>query len=186
MSTYLKRISVICFIFTVIIGQVFMPIISHAQELNTTGLVDSFTFDKTELNYGERSGIRVDFSDKSGNQMKAGDTLTLTLPAELTGYSKRIDLKNDAGVSFGTCEVTTTNVVCTFNDTVEKLQNIRGYLYFEFKATSNVGVNQTIPVDTNLGTGLATQRVTIKGPTESTGSSSFSYKTGEMGVECKR
>ncbi|QWH40975.1 Cna B-type domain-containing protein [Bacillus mycoides] len=180
MSTYLKRISVICFIFTVIIGQVFMPIISHAQELNTTGLVDSFTFDKTELNYGERSGIRVDFSDKSGNQMKAGDTLTLTLPAELTGYSKRIDLKNEAGVSFGTCEVTKTNVVCTFNDTVEKLQNIRGYLYLEFKATSNVGVNQTIPVDTNLGTGLATQRVTIKGPTESTGSSSFIYKTGEI------
>ncbi|MED1107209.1 Cna B-type domain-containing protein [Bacillus paramycoides] len=180
MSTYLKRISVICFIFTVIIGQVFMPIISHAQELNTKGFVDSFTFDKTELHYGERSGIRVDFSDKSGNQMKAGDTLTLSLPAELAGYSKRIDLKNDAGVSFGTCKVTTTNVVCTFNDTVEKLQNIRGYLYFEFKATSNVGVNQTIPVDTNLGTNLATQRVTIKGPTESTDPSSFIYKTGEI------
>ncbi|MGY1460668.1 Cna B-type domain-containing protein [Bacillus toyonensis] len=180
MSTYLKRISVICFIFTVIIGQVFLPVIGHAQELNTTGFVDSFTFDKTELHYGERSGIRVDFSDKSGNQMKVGDTLKLTLPAELIGYSKRIDLKNDAGVSFGTCEVTTTNVICTFNDTVEKLQNIRGYLYLEFKATSNVGVNQTIPVDTNLGTSLATKRVTIKGPTESTGSSSFIYKTGEI------
>ncbi|WP_370513498.1 Cna B-type domain-containing protein, partial [Bacillus sp. SH7-1] len=180
MSTYLKRISVICFIFTVMIGQVFTPIVGHAQELNATGFVDSFTFDKTELNYGERSGIRVGFSDKSGNQMKAGDTLILTLPAELAGYSKRIDLKNDAGISFGICEVTTTNVVCKFNDMVEKLQNIRGYLYFEFKATSNVGVNQTIPVDTNLGTGLATQRVTIKGPTESTGPSAFSYKTGEI------
>ena len=42
MSTYLKRISVICFIFTVLIGQIFMPIIGHAQELNTTGFVDSF------------------------------------------------------------------------------------------------------------------------------------------------
>ncbi|MBJ8092814.1 Cna B-type domain-containing protein, partial [Bacillus cereus] len=180
MSTYLKRISVICFIFTVIIGQVFIPIIGHAQELNTTGFVDRFTFNKTELNYGERSGIRVDFSDKSGNQMKAGDTVTLTLPAELAGYSKTIDLQNDTGVSFGTCQVTSTNVVCTFNDMVEKLQNIRGYLYFEFKATSNVGMNQTIPVDTNLGTSLATQRVTIKGPTESTGPSSFIYKTGEI------
>ncbi|WP_234785670.1 Cna B-type domain-containing protein [Bacillus mycoides] len=164
------------FIFT--IGQSFTSIIANAQELNTTGFVDSFTFDKTELYYGERSGMRVDFSDKSGNQMKAGDTLTLTLPAELAGYSKKIDLKNDAGVSFGTCEVKTTNVVCTFNDTVEKLQNIRGYLYFEFKATSNVGVNQTIPVDTNLGTSLATQRVTIKGPTEGTGTTTFTYKTG--------
>ncbi|NWK69001.1 Cna B-type domain-containing protein [Bacillus paramycoides] len=164
------------FIFT--IGQSFTSIIASAQELNQTGLVDSFTFDKTELDYGERSGIRINFSDKSGNKMKAGDTLTLTLPAELAGYSKRIDLKNDAGVSFGTCDVTTTNVVCTFNDTVEKLQNIRGYLYFEFKATSNVGVNQTIPVDTNLGTSLATQRVTIKGPTEGTGTTTFTYKTG--------
>ena len=33
MSTYLKRISIICFIFTVIIGQAFTPIIGHAQEL---------------------------------------------------------------------------------------------------------------------------------------------------------
>ncbi|WP_088099779.1 Cna B-type domain-containing protein, partial [Bacillus mycoides] len=171
-------ISTIIMLFMLTIGQSFTSIIANAQELNTTGFVDSFTFDKTELNYGERSGIRVDFSDKSGNQMKAGDTLTLTLPAELTGYSKAIDLKNDAGVSFGTCKVTTTNVVCTFNDTVEKLQNIRGYLYFEFKATSNVGVNQTIPVDTNLGTSLATQRVTIKGPTEGTGTTTFTYKTG--------
>ncbi|WP_141552238.1 Cna B-type domain-containing protein, partial [Bacillus sp. AFS054943] len=170
----------ILMLFMLTIGQSLMPIIASAQELNTTGFVDSFTFDKTELNYGERSGIRVDFSDKSGNKMKAGDTLTLTLPAELAGYNKRIDLKNDAGVSFGTCEVTTTNVVCTFNDTVEKLQNIKGFLSFEFKATSNVGVNQTIPVDTNLGTSLATQRVTIKGPTEGTGTTTFTYKTGQI------
>ncbi|MGH1329159.1 Cna B-type domain-containing protein, partial [Bacillus pretiosus] len=170
----------ILMLFMLTIGQSLMPIIASAQELNKTGLVDSFTFDKTELNYGERSGIRVDFSDKSGNQMKAGDTVTLTLPAELAGYSKTIDLQNDTGVSFGTCQVASTYVVCTFNDMVEKLQNIRGYLYFEFKATSNVGMNQTIPVDTNLGTSLATQRVTIKGPTESTGPSSFIYKTGEI------
>ena len=45
MSTYLKRISVICFIFTVIIGQVFTPIIGHAQELRTSGIVDSFTIE---------------------------------------------------------------------------------------------------------------------------------------------
>ncbi|MEH6934599.1 Cna B-type domain-containing protein, partial [Bacillus sp. JJ783] len=173
-------ISTIIMLFMLTIGQSFTSIIASAQELNTTGFVDSFTFDKTELNYGERSGIRVDFSDKSGNQMKAGDTLTLTLPAELAGYSKAIDLKNENGVSFGTCQVTTTNVVCTFNDTVEKLQNIRGYLSFEFKATSNVGVNQTIPVDTNLGTSLATQRVTIKGPTEGTGTTTFTYKTGQI------
>ncbi|MED0959153.1 Cna B-type domain-containing protein [Bacillus paramycoides] len=168
------------FIFT--IGQSFTSIIASAQELNQTGLVDSFTFDKTELNYGERTGISVKFSDKSGNQMKAGDTLTLTLPSELQGYSRTIALNNDAGVNFGTCQVNTTNVVCTFNDTVEKLQNIRGHFNFEVKATSNVGKGQTITVDTNLGTSLANQTVSIKGPTES-GTVQFAYKTGSIQPE---
>ncbi|WP_144597205.1 Cna B-type domain-containing protein, partial [Bacillus cereus] len=169
------------FIFT--IGQSFTSIIANAQELNTTGFVDSFTFDKTDLNYGERTGIRVTFSDKSGNQMKSGDTLTLTLPSELQGYSRSIALNNDAGVNFGTCQVSTTNVLCTFNDTVEKLQNIRGHFNFEVKATNNVGTGQTITVNTNLGTSLANQTVTIKGPTEGTSTVPFAYKTGSINPE---
>ncbi|MFI8708411.1 Cna B-type domain-containing protein, partial [Bacillus sp. NPDC077411] len=170
---------IMIFIFT--IGQSLMPIIAKAQELNTSGFVDSFTFDKTDLSYGERTGIKVNFSDKSGNKMKAGDTLTLTLPQELQGYSRKIDLKNDAGVTFGTCQVTATNVLCTFTDVVEKLRNIRGYFYFEVQATQNVAIGQTITVDTNLGTNLQTQRVTIKGPTEGGESTApFSYKTGRI------
>ncbi|MGF9770765.1 Cna B-type domain-containing protein, partial [Bacillus albus] len=169
------------FIFT--IGQSFTSIIANAQELNTTGFVDSFTFDKTDLNYGERTGIRVTFSDKSGNQMKSGDILTLTLPSKLQGYSRSIALNNDAGVNFGTCQVSTTNVLCTFNDTVEKLQNIRGHFNFEVKATNNVGTGQTITVNTNLGTNLANQTVTIKGPTEGTNTVPFAYKTGSINPE---
>ncbi|PGX94091.1 hypothetical protein COE15_22920, partial [Bacillus cereus] len=173
----------ILMIFMFTIGQSLVPIIVSAQELNKTGLVDSFTFDKKELNYGERTGIRVTFSDKSGNQMKAGDTLTLTLPSELQGYSRTIALNNDAGVNFGTCQIATTNVVCTFNDTVEKLQNIRGHFNFEIKATNNVGTGQTITVDTNLGTSLANQTVTIKGPNEGTSTVPFAYKTGSINPE---
>ncbi|MBO1627464.1 Cna B-type domain-containing protein, partial [Bacillus arachidis] len=173
----------ILMIFMFTIGQSYIPIIASAQELNKTGLVDSFTFDKKELNYGERTGIRVTFSDKSGNQMKAGDTLTLTLPSELQGYSRTIALNNDAGVNFGTCQITTTNVVCTFNDTVEKLQNIRGHFNFEIKATNNVGTGQTITVDTNLGTSLANQTVTIKGPTDGTSTLPFAYKAGSIDPE---
>ncbi|WP_244158049.1 collagen binding domain-containing protein, partial [Bacillus paramycoides] len=170
---------IMIFIFT--IGQNFTSIIASAQELNTAGFVDNFTFDKTDLGYGERTGIKVDFSDKSGNKMKQGDTLTLTLPQELQGYSRTIDLKNDAGVSFGTCQVSKTNVVCTFSDVVEKLQNIRGYFYFEVQATSNVGQDQTLTVDTNLGTQLQTKRITIKGPTSGGGGTApFAYKTGRI------
>ncbi|WP_141669196.1 Cna B-type domain-containing protein, partial [Bacillus wiedmannii] len=173
-------ISTIIMLFMLTIGQSFTSIIANAQELNTTGFVDTFKFDKTDLTYGERTGIKVNFSDKSGNQMKQTDTLTLMLPPELQGYSRTIDLKNDAGVSFGTCQVSKTNVLCTFTDVVEKLQNIRGYFYFEVQATKDVATDQTITVDTSLGTNVQTQRVTIKGPTGGTGTLPFSYKTGRI------
>ena len=53
--------------------------------------------------------------------MKSGDTLTLSLP-ELMGYSGTIALKDESGRVFGTCQINTNNVVCTFNDTVESLK----------------------------------------------------------------
>ncbi|PFB69341.1 adhesin [Bacillus cereus] len=180
MSTYLKRISVICFIFTVLIGQVFMPIIGHAQELNTTGLVDSFAFEKTKLNYGEKTTIHVNFSEKPGKKMKSGDTLTLALPPELKGYSGTIPLKDDSGRIFGTCQINANNVVCTFNDTVEKLENIRGNFNFTVQGT-NVEAGKTKDVQTNLGTDLEKQMVSIMHPKgEGTEPGMFFYKSGDI------
>nr|WP_242265308.1 Cna B-type domain-containing protein [Bacillus cereus group sp. BfR-BA-01422] len=180
MSTYLKRISVICFIFTVLIGQIFMPIIGHAQELNTTGFVDSFTFEKTKLNYGEKTTIHVNFSEKPGKKMKSGDTLTLALPPELKGYSGTIPLKDDSGRIFGTCQINANNVVCTFNDTVEKLENIRGNFNFTVQGT-NVEAGKTKDVQTNLGTDLEKQMVSITHPKgEGTEPGIFFYKSGDI------
>ncbi|MGH0703393.1 Cna B-type domain-containing protein, partial [Bacillus cereus] len=180
MSTYLKRISVICFIFTVIIGQVFTPIVGHAQELNTTGFVDSFAFEKTKLNYGEKTSIHVNFSEKPGKKMQSGDTLTLTLPPELKGYSGTIALKDESGRVFGTCQINTNNVVCTFNDTVEQLQNIRGNFNFAVQGT-NVEAGKTKDVQTNLGTSLEKQTVSITHPKgEGTEPGIFFYKSGDI------
>ncbi|WP_458859672.1 Cna B-type domain-containing protein [Bacillus tropicus] len=180
MSTYLKRISVICFIFTVLIGQIFMPIIGHAQELNTTGFVDSFAFEKTKLNYGEKTTIHVNFSEKPGKKMKSGDTLTLALPPELKGYSGTIPLKDDSGRIFGTCQINANNVVCTFNDTVEKLENIRGNFNFTVQGT-NVEAGKTKDVQTNLGTDLEKQMVSITHPKgEGTEPGIFFYKSGDI------
>ncbi|MGM2768775.1 Cna B-type domain-containing protein [Bacillus cereus group sp. Bce020] len=180
MSTYLKRISVICFIFTVLIGQIFMPTIGHAQELNTTGFVDSFAFEKTKLNYGEKTTIHVNFSEKPGKKMKSGDTLTLALPPELKGYSGTIALKDDSGRIFGTCQINANNVVCTFNDTVEKLENIRGNFNFTVQGT-NVEAGKTKDVQTNLGTDLEKQMVSITHPKgEGTEPGMFFYKSGDI------
>ncbi|WP_131799327.1 Cna B-type domain-containing protein, partial [Bacillus mycoides] len=80
--------------------------------------------------------------------------------------------------------MTSTNVVCTFSDVVEKLQNIRGYFYFGVQATKDVATGQTLTVDTNLGTQLQTQGITIKGPTEGgEGTAPFVYKAGRMDAD---
>ncbi|WP_256869889.1 Cna B-type domain-containing protein [Bacillus sp. CDB3] len=180
MSTYLKRISVICFIFTVIIGQVFTPIVGHAQELNTTGFVDSFKFEKTKLNYGDKTSVHVNFSEKPGKKMKSGDTLTLALPPELNGYSGTIPLKDEKGRVFGTCQINKNNVVCTFNDTVEQLEDIRGNFSFTVQGT-NVEVGTTKDVQTNLGTSLEKQTVSITHPkSEGQEPGYFFYKSGDI------
>ncbi|MBO1623830.1 Cna B-type domain-containing protein, partial [Bacillus arachidis] len=158
---YLKRITsifsiIMIFMFT--IGQSLLPIIASAQELSTTGFVDSFTIDKKTMKQGDKAKINVTFSDKSGNNMKSGDTLTLALPRELTGFEGTIPLNDEQGNNFGSCKVTAGKVVCTFNDMVEKLQNIRGHFYFTVQANS---VGQTTNVETNLGTNLDKQTVTI-------------------------
>ncbi|TBX73187.1 Cna B-type domain-containing protein, partial [Bacillus mycoides] len=167
-------------LFMLTIGQSLVPIVANAQELNTTGFVDNFTIDKTTLAYGEQTKINVNFSEKPGNKMKSGDTLTLTLPSELKGFNGTIPLNDEQGKNFGTCKVTAGNVVCTFNDTVEQLENIKGHFNFTVQAT-NVATDKTKVVETNLGTNLDKQTVTITGPTSGgTGTKPFFYKTGDI------
>ncbi|MGH1098861.1 Cna B-type domain-containing protein, partial [Bacillus mycoides] len=160
---------IMIFIFT--IGQNFTSIIANAQELNKIGLVDSFTFDKTELNVGEQTRIRVNFSEKPGLEIKTGDTLTLALPPELKGFKGTIPLNNEQGQNFGTCQINTTNVVCTFSDVAEKLLNVRGHFYFQVEATQDVAAGEKKTINTDLGTNLESQKVTITGPTNNGGTS---------------
>ncbi|GLV66680.1 cell wall anchor [Bacillus mycoides] len=178
---YLKRITsifsiIMIFMFT--IGQSLLPIIANAQELNTAGLVDSFQIGKTNLSTTERTKVTVNFSEKDGLRLKPGDTLTLTLPPELKGLDREFPL-ND----YGTCKVTAGTVVCTFNDKVDTYENIQGYLNFFVEAT-NVGTDQKKEIETNFGTTVDKQSVTITGPSSGGGTDPgkppFFYKTGDM------
>ncbi|OOR24537.1 Cna B-type domain-containing protein, partial [Bacillus cereus] len=178
---YLKRVTsifsiIMIFMFT--IGQSFLGIVANAQELNTAGLVDSFTIDKTNLQYGEQTKINVTFSENAEVKLKAGDTLTLTLPPELKGFKGQIQLDD-----YGTCQVSGDKVVCTFNDKVEQRENIKGHFNFTVQAT-NVATDETKVVETNLGTNLDKQTVTITGPTSGGGTDpgeqSFSDKVGDI------
>ncbi|WP_046958563.1 Cna B-type domain-containing protein, partial [Bacillus wiedmannii] len=178
---YLKRITsifsiIMIFMFT--IGQSLLPIVANAQELNTAGLVDSFKIDKTDLYVGQRTKVTVNFSEKDGLKLKPGDTLTLTLPPELKGLDKEFPLDD-----YGTCKVTAGTVVCTFNDKVSTHQNIKGYLNF-FVEAANVGTDEKKEIETNFGTNVDKQSVTITGPSSGGGTDPgkppFFYKTGDM------
>ncbi|PFW70653.1 Cna B-type domain-containing protein [Bacillus pseudomycoides] len=178
---YLKRVTsifsiIMIFMFT--IGQSLLPIIANAQELNTIGLVDSFKIDKTNLQTTERTKVTVNFSEKNGLRLRPGDTLTLTLPPELKGLDREFPLDD-----YGTCKVTAGTVVCTFNDRVSTHQNIKGYLNFYVEA-ANVGTDQKKEIETNFGTNVAKQSVTITGPSGGGGTDPgeppFFYKTGDM------
>ncbi|MGH1091550.1 Cna B-type domain-containing protein, partial [Bacillus mycoides] len=178
---HLKRITsifsiIMIFMFT--IGQSLLPIVANAQELNTAGLVDNFTIDNKNLQTGESTKVTVNFSEKNGVRLKPGDTLTLTLPSELRGYKGTIQLDD-----YGTCKVSEGTVICTFNDKVDTHENIKGFL--DFNVTANgVGTDEKKVIETNFGTNLDKQAVTITGPkggggTEP-GEKPFFYKSGDM------
>ncbi|WP_429714607.1 Cna B-type domain-containing protein [Bacillus mycoides] len=160
------------------IGQSLLPIVANAQELNTAGLVDNFTIDNKNLQTGESTKVTVNFSEKNGVRLKPGDTLTLTLPSELRGYKGTIQLDD-----YGTCKVSEGTVICTFNDKVDTHENIKGFL--DFNVTANgVGTDEKKVIETNFGTNLDKQAVTITGPkggggTEP-GEKPFFYKSGDM------
>ncbi|MES9664296.1 Cna B-type domain-containing protein, partial [Bacillus nitratireducens] len=168
----------ILMLFMLTIGQSLVPIIANAKEVNTIGLVDSFKLDKSDLQSGELTKITVNFSEKNGIKLQPGDTLTLALPPELNGLNTTFDLGD-----YGTCKVTSGTVVCTFNDKVDTHQNIRGYLNFRVQATS-AGTGEKKEFETNLGTNLEKQTVTITGPSggggTDPGKQPFFYKTGDM------
>ncbi|WP_150985257.1 Cna B-type domain-containing protein [Bacillus mycoides] len=168
----------ILMLFMLTIGQSLVPIIASAKELNTIGLVDSFKLDKSDLQSGELTKITVNFSEKNGIKLQPGDTLTLALPPELNGLNTTFDLSD-----YGTCKVTSGTVVCTFNDKADTHQNIRGYLNFRVQAT-NAGTGEKKEFETNLGTNLDKQTVTITGPSggggTNPGKQPFFYKTGDM------
>lgn len=59
-----------------------------------------------------------------------GDTFSLGLPAEIEGVPTEFDMLDPEGATIGTCQVTTTDLVCTLGDYVEQFQTVSGSLFF--------------------------------------------------------
>lgn len=58
---------------------------ANAEELNQSGIADRITFATNTLPQGGLSTFTVEFTEKVQNQIKPGDTLTMTFPSGLEG-----------------------------------------------------------------------------------------------------
>ena len=178
----LKKLSWFVIMFVGVLGIVGFGQQSLAAELSSGGFVDSIHFDKTELSDGELTSIRVNFSEKSGTTLKAGDTLTLALPKELEGLAdsdsapREIDLNG-----LGIVRVYKDKVIATFNEKVDQLNHVRGEFTFGVRV-KNVAENTVNEVPANLGTSITVPNIVIKGHTGGgvEGEKPFFYKTGDL------
>lgn len=78
---------------------------TSAAELSHTNFVDSLKFSTTKLTQGQTTSVRVEFSSKDNLKVKAGDTITFTLPAELQGMTVTL---RSLTANFKSCKILIT------------------------------------------------------------------------------
>ncbi|WP_159315960.1 LPXTG cell wall anchor domain-containing protein [Mammaliicoccus sciuri] len=131
-----------------------------------------------EFSHRERTKISVTFAG-NGTKISPNDTLSVLLPKELLGFNSAISLKNSEGTELGTCQVSNNSVNCTFNDNVEKLDNIRGEFFFE--AEINKSEEGSHKVDLDFGNTNITKVITVNNGSSAGGKSEeIFHKTGQI------
>ncbi|MGX7244976.1 Cna B-type domain-containing protein [Enterococcus quebecensis] len=176
-----KKIIGLVTILVLFVGLFSLSTLSRAQELSSQKFIDDFTFDKEEVQVGQNLKLSFEFSEKEEYDLKSGDTLTLTLPPELRGFHTDFPLKDANGTSFGMVHVVDDQIQIVFNDTVEKLLNIRGKFVVTAQA-QGVESGESKEVTTNFGKEtIPSKTVTIHNP-EGGGETPdiFFYKTGDI------
>ena len=80
MTKYTKFIVLMLVMILPIVSTLLIGPVSFGAELNKSPIVDKIKLDHATLYQGEMTSVKVYFSDKENQKIKAGDTITLTLP----------------------------------------------------------------------------------------------------------
>ncbi|TDM27946.1 hypothetical protein ETH99_00085 [Macrococcoides caseolyticum] len=176
------KVKKILFIFVVLsmIISLATPNVTLAQDLTQNIIKDiKIENDKTTFTNRDRVKITVDF-DASGRMIEPGDMMLVQLPDELKGFETSMNLSNADGKVLGSCNVTTSNITCTFNENVKDLTNIKGQFYFT--AEFNDDEQGTKQKNLNFGNTAITKSITVDNPVygEAGVSNETFYKGGQI------
>ena len=178
-----RTIQILLIFFTAFLGLMLHSEHVSAAELSHTNFVDSLKFSTTKLAQGQTTSVRVEFSSKDNLKVKAGDTITFTLPAELQGMTENDGSPRKISLGeLGEALIYKDRVIATFNEKVNQLEHVKGYFNFGLQATRTKNPNDT-SIKTNLSTTATAQEITIHGDPGNTGEIGtlpFFWKSGDM------
>ena len=178
-----RTIQILLIFFTAFLGLMLHSEHASAAELSHTNFIDSLKFSTTKLTQGQTTSVRVEFSSKDNLKVKAGDTITFTLPAELQGMTENDGSPRKISLGeLGEALIYKDRVIATLNEKVNQLEHVKGYFNFGLQATRTKNPNDT-SIKTNLSTTATAQEITIHGDPGNTGEIGtlpFFWKSGDM------
>lgn len=136
----MKKLTVIFSLLTLITGLAIGPVTVMSANtrparditLDDPSIVNEISFATHSISQGEISSFMVKFSEKKKDQIQNGDTLKLKLPKGIAGLQTsgaptKLELKNADGVLFANAIIYNDEVIVTFTEAVNNLDNINGY-----------------------------------------------------------
>lgn len=167
-----KLMMIVCFLF----GMTLFTSPVHAREINDH--VTEFQVSKSEINAGEMFNATVNFDDARG-KIHAGDTITVAWQSDgdayFEGFAKNLPFIVK-GYNVGQVVITTSGAQATFNQNVEKLDDVSGSFHFALQGQKRTDGSRA----SDLHCGSYTKRVTIKRKASGGGDYDFYYKTGAI------
>ncbi|MDP4460182.1 Cna B-type domain-containing protein [Staphylococcus hyicus] len=176
---------ILVFMVFVLLLNVLAPIfqssnVTAASDISSTN-VTSLTVSPSQINDGEKTKVRVDFSD-TGGKIHNGDTIKVNWPIsgdlKVEGYNKTLPL-TVKGQEVGQAIITSNGATITFNQNIENLSEVSGFAEFEVQGRNLTNTNSS---DTKTGTitsGSKSASLSVTKGEAGTGGV-FYYKTGDM------
>ena len=143
--------------------------------------VTSLSVSPDSIDDGGNTTVRMEFDETNGN-IQSGDKITVSWAssgdAYFMGYSKTVPLAIN-GQIVGEAIITINEATIIFNERVDRLDNVRGWIAFEVQGRNVTDTSQEDTKNAMIQSGSKSANVFIRKPEAGT-TGVFYYKTGDM------